>query len=35
VGTDVPRVAMEAYLEWEDGLVQQLERDGTHNFFVI
>ncbi|MET0344598.1 MAG: rhodanese-like domain-containing protein [Polyangiales bacterium] len=34
-GTDNPRAAMEAYLEWEYGLVAQLERDGTHGFFVI
>ena len=35
VGTDVPAAVMEAYLEWEYGLVEQLERDGTHNFFVL
>ncbi len=29
------REAMNAYLEWEYGLVAQLERDGTHGFFVI
>ena len=23
------------YLDWEYGLVDQLERDGTHGFFVI
>ncbi|GAB2917968.1 rhodanese-related sulfurtransferase [Paraburkholderia jirisanensis] len=34
-GTDAPREAMHAYLEWEYGLVAQLERDGTHGFFVI
>jgi rhodanese-related sulfurtransferase len=34
-GTDNPRGAMQAYLEWEYGLVAQLERDGTHGFFVI
>jgi rhodanese-related sulfurtransferase len=34
-GTDNPREAMQAYLEWEYGLVAQLERDGTHGFFVI
>ncbi|MFG1694607.1 rhodanese-like domain-containing protein [Nonomuraea sp. NPDC049309] len=34
-GTDNPREAMEAYLEWEYGLVKQLERDGTHNFRVL
>jgi rhodanese-related sulfurtransferase len=31
-GTDVPPDAMRAYLEWEYGLVEQLERDGTHRF---
>lgn len=34
-GTDAPPEAMNAYLEWEYGLVAQLERDGTHGFFVI
>lgn len=34
-GTDNPREAMQAYLDWEYGLVAQLERDGTHGFFVI
>ncbi|MCC8391499.1 rhodanese homology domain-containing protein [Paraburkholderia sp. MMS20-SJTR3] len=34
-GTDNGREAMNAYLEWEYGLVAQLERDGTHGFFVI
>jgi rhodanese-related sulfurtransferase len=34
-GTDNAREAMNAYLEWEYGLVTQLERDGTHGFFVI
>ena len=34
-GTDSPEQAMQAYLEWEYGLVAQLERDGTHGFFVI
>jgi rhodanese-related sulfurtransferase len=27
--------AMEAYLRWEHGLVDQLARDATHGFFVI
>ena len=31
-GTDVSEAAMRAYLEWEYGLVGQLERDGTHHF---
>ncbi|MGC1332273.1 rhodanese-like domain-containing protein, partial [Pseudomonas sp.] len=34
-GTDAPREAMQAYLDWEFGLVAQLGRDGTHGFFVI
>ncbi|KQM18997.1 rhodanese-like domain-containing protein [Novosphingobium sp. Leaf2] len=34
-GTDNPAAAMQAYLDWEYGLVAQLERDGTHGFFVI
>jgi rhodanese-related sulfurtransferase len=34
-GTDNAAAAMRAYLEWEYGLVAQLERDGTHGFRVI
>ncbi|KPG74512.1 rhodanese-related sulfurtransferase [Pseudomonas libanensis] len=34
-GTDNPREAMQAYLDWEFGLVAQLARDGTHGFYVI
>ncbi|MEW1841551.1 rhodanese-like domain-containing protein [Nonomuraea angiospora] len=34
-GTDNARTAMEAYLAWESGLVEQLERDGTHHFRVL
>lgn len=34
-GTDSPREAMQAYLDWEFGLVEQLERDGTHGFRVV
>ena len=34
-GTDAPREAMQAYLDWEFGLVDQLARDGTHGFHVI
>jgi rhodanese-related sulfurtransferase len=34
-GTDVDRAAMQAYLDWEYGLVEQLWRDATHGFFVI
>jgi rhodanese-related sulfurtransferase len=34
-GTDVADGAMQAYLDWEYGLVEQLRRDATHGFFVI
>ena len=34
-GTDASREAMQAYLDWEFGLVDQLARDGTHHFTVI
>jgi hypothetical protein len=34
-GTDAPRAAMQAYLDWEFGLVAQLARDGTHRFRVL
>ena len=34
-GTDNATAAMQAYLDWEFGLVAQLERDGTHGFFVL
>ncbi len=34
-GTDVATGAMQAYLDWEHGLVEQLRRDATHGFFVI
>jgi rhodanese-related sulfurtransferase len=34
-GTDVNASAMQAYLDWEYGLVDQLRRDATHGFFVI
>ena len=34
-GTDVATGAMQAYLDWEYGLVEQLRRDATHGFFVI
>ncbi len=34
-GTSASEGAMQAYLDWEAGLVEQLERDGTHHFFVI
>jgi 3-mercaptopyruvate sulfurtransferase SseA len=34
-GTDAPRAAMQAYLDWEFGLVAQLARDGSHGFKVL
>ncbi|MFM1908792.1 MAG: hypothetical protein RLZZ591_2469 [Pseudomonadota bacterium] len=34
-GTGNARSAMQAYLDWEFGLVEQLGRDGTHGFRVI
>jgi rhodanese-related sulfurtransferase len=34
-GTDIDTSAMQAYLDWEYGLVEQLRRDGSHVFFVI
>jgi len=34
-GTDAGTGAMQAYLDWEYGLVEQLRRDATHGFFVI
>jgi hypothetical protein len=34
-GTDAPREAMQGYLDWEFGLVEQLARDGTHGFQVL
>ncbi|WP_375395581.1 rhodanese-like domain-containing protein [uncultured Sphingomonas sp.] len=34
-GTDNAAAAMQAYLDWEYGLVTQLERDASHGFFVI
>lgn len=34
-GTDNAAAAMQAYLDWEYGLVAQLAADGTHGFFVI
>jgi rhodanese-related sulfurtransferase len=33
-GTDNAAEAMQAYLDWEFGLIAQLERDGTHFFKV-
>ena len=34
-GTDNQREQMQAYLDWEYGLVAQLGRDGTHGFKVL
>lgn len=34
-GTDNAAAAMQAYLDWEFGLVEQLGRDGTHAFKVL
>ena len=34
-GTDAPREAMQAYLDWEFGLVAQLACDGSHHFKVL
>jgi rhodanese-related sulfurtransferase len=34
-GNNVDTGAMQAYLDWEYGLVEQLRRDATHGFFVI
>ena len=34
-GTDNAAEAMQAYLDWEYGLVEQLGRDGTHGFNVV
>ena len=34
-GTSVDTVAMQAYLDWEFGLVEQLGKDRTHHFWVL
>jgi rhodanese-related sulfurtransferase len=34
-GTDVDPAVMQAYLDWEYGLVGQLGQDGTHGFWVL
>lgn len=34
-GMDNRQEAMQAYLDWEFGLVAQLEKDASHGFFVI
>ena len=34
-GIDAPREAMQGYLDWEFGLVEQLARDASHGFKVL
>jgi len=34
-GTNASTDAMQAYLDWEYGLVEQLRRDATHGFLVV
>jgi hypothetical protein len=34
-GTDATAEKMQAYFDWEYGLVAQLARDGMHGLFVI
>jgi hypothetical protein len=34
-GTQVSAESMQAYLAWEAGLVQQLDQDSTHGFWVL
>jgi rhodanese-related sulfurtransferase len=34
-GTSVDASTMQAYIDWELGLVAQLDRDGAHNFWVV
>jgi len=34
-GLDNPAQAMQAYLDWQYGLVEQLRRDGSHHFKVV
>jgi rhodanese-related sulfurtransferase len=34
-GTDASPTAMQAYLDWEFGLIEQLDRDRTHGFWVL
>ena len=34
-GTEASPEAMQAYLDWEFGLVEQLARDGTHHFGTV
>ena len=34
-GTDSSPKPMQAYLDWQGGLVEQLAKDGTHHFWVL
>jgi 3-mercaptopyruvate sulfurtransferase SseA len=34
-GTNIGPEVMQAYLDWEFGLVAQLAKDGTHHFWVL
>jgi rhodanese-related sulfurtransferase len=34
-GTSASPAAMQGYLDWEFGLIEQLERDGSHGFWVL
>jgi len=34
-GTGNPREAMQAYIDWELGLIAQLANDGVSNFHVV
>lgn len=34
-GTDASPTTMQAYLDWEFGLIEQLDRDRTHGFWVL
>jgi rhodanese-related sulfurtransferase len=34
-GTEISAASMQAYLDWEFSLIEQLKRDGTHGFWVL
>lgn len=34
-GTDISPQAMQAYLDWEFGLIEQMRKDGTHHFIPM
>jgi len=34
-GTDASPATVQAYLDWEFGLLEQLQHDGTHGFWVL